>query len=154
MHSEYHDLVCTHCGERETLRPGQLLDRLRATGVLRRAKDPDPDEILELVRANLGKLTCPACERAGMKLEASATDDDAEAWGDPKPCEACGALIPAERLELFPNTTLCVACQQANERGEDTGPAEYCPYCGNVMQLRKARSGITRYVLECPSCRR
>lgn len=152
----YHDLVCPHCAARESLRPDQLLHRLRQAGVLRRAKDPELDEILQLVQANLARLTCGTCERIGLRLEAAATaNDDEEDWGDPKPCERCKALIPAERLELFPGTTLCVKCQQASERGDDGGAVDYCPRCGNVLQLRKARGdGISRYVMECPSCRR
>lgn len=31
-------------------------------------------------------------------------------------CESCGAAIPAERLELFPAATTCVACKQIAER--------------------------------------
>jgi DnaK suppressor protein len=31
-------------------------------------------------------------------------------------CESCGTAIPAERLELFPAATTCVACKQVAER--------------------------------------
>jgi DnaK suppressor protein len=31
-------------------------------------------------------------------------------------CESCGNAIPAERLELFPAATHCVACKQIAER--------------------------------------
>ena len=31
-------------------------------------------------------------------------------------CERCGNEIPAERLELFPTTTLCVDCKKLAER--------------------------------------
>jgi DnaK suppressor protein len=31
-------------------------------------------------------------------------------------CESCLAPIPAERLELFPTATTCVACKQRTER--------------------------------------
>jgi hypothetical protein len=150
----YHELVCPRCQQREGQRPDQLLERLRAAGVMRRAEKPDEAEIVELFRVQQAKLACAACGHVGLSLEEPKPDEGAD-WGDPQPCERCGALIPAERLELFPNTTLCVKCQQASERGGDSGPAEYCPHCGSIMQLRKARgSGITRYALECPSCRR
>lgn len=152
----FHDLVCPACAARNTLRPDQLLHQLRNAGVLRRAKDPDVDEIVQLAQANLARLKCESCGQIGLRLEESpiTRDDDAD-WGDPIPCERCKALIPAERLELFPGTTLCVKCQQASERGDHGGAVEYCPRCGNILQLRKARGdGISRYTMECPSCRR
>jgi DNA-directed RNA polymerase subunit M/transcription elongation factor TFIIS len=153
--SYYHELVCPACNWRDGLSPDQLLERLRAAGVMRRAQQPEEAEIVELLRAQQSKLVCSACGHVGLLLEEPSTKDEDEDWGDPKPCERCGALIPAERLELFPNTTLCVKCQQAAERGGDSEPAEYCPRCGSIMQLRKARgSGITRYAMECPSCLR
>ncbi|MFQ5612326.1 MAG: TraR/DksA C4-type zinc finger protein [Anaerolineae bacterium] len=31
-------------------------------------------------------------------------------------CERCGQPIPPERLEIFPETTLCVSCKQMVER--------------------------------------
>ena len=31
-------------------------------------------------------------------------------------CESCAEAIPAERLELFPAATTCVACKQRSER--------------------------------------
>jgi hypothetical protein len=30
-----------------------------------------------------------------------------------RPCQRCGATIPAERIEAIPETRLCVACSQA-----------------------------------------
>ena len=30
-----------------------------------------------------------------------------------RPCQRCGAEIPAERVEALPDTRLCVACSQA-----------------------------------------
>ncbi len=32
-------------------------------------------------------------------------------------CEKCGAQIPIERLEIMPETTLCVRCASERERG-------------------------------------
>lgn len=31
----------------------------------------------------------------------------------PRPCERCGTMIPAERVEALPDTRLCVACSRA-----------------------------------------
>ncbi len=154
--SYYHDLICPACAASENLRPDQLLHRLRNAGVLRRAKDPDVEEIILLAQANLPKLKCETCGNIGLQLQdTSSAADEEEDWGDPKPCERCKALIPAERLELFPGTTLCVKCQQASERGDHGGAVEYCLRCGNILLMRKARGdGISRYVMECPSCRK
>jgi DksA/TraR C4-type zinc finger protein len=30
-----------------------------------------------------------------------------------RPCERCGTMIPPERIEVLPETRLCVACSQA-----------------------------------------
>ena len=30
-----------------------------------------------------------------------------------RPCERCGAMIPPERIEVLPETRLCVACSKA-----------------------------------------
>jgi hypothetical protein len=147
-----HELHCLHCGERERVTIAQLLARLRAAGVLKRAVDPEEAEILVLAEANRPRLACTACGETGLSL-AELPDDGDEDWGDPKPCERCGTLIPAERLALFPAATLCVKCQQAEERG-DSGEAEYCERCGSMLQLRKAASGVTRYVQYCPACGR
>ena len=29
-----------------------------------------------------------------------------------RPCQQCGAMIPAERIEVLPQTRLCVACSK------------------------------------------
>ena len=33
-------------------------------------------------------------------------------------CQSCGAEIAAERLEIMPETTLCLACKAAGERSQ------------------------------------
>ncbi len=87
---------------------------------------------------------------AAARLEA-----DDEAWGMARKCELCSGVIPAERIEIFPDTRLCVACQQRDERGEIAGAAEYCARCGSIMTLRQSRgTGITRYEMVCPVCAR
>ena len=30
-----------------------------------------------------------------------------------RPCQRCGTMIPAERIEVLPETRLCVTCSQA-----------------------------------------
>jgi hypothetical protein len=31
----------------------------------------------------------------------------------PRPCERCGELIPPERIEVLPDTRLCIQCSKA-----------------------------------------
>jgi predicted RNA-binding Zn-ribbon protein involved in translation (DUF1610 family) len=112
------------------------------------------DLLAELFRASVGNFTCPQCGNAGLTVTPGESLDN-EAWGEARKCESCGAPIPAERLEVFPDSRLCVACQNRDERGELTGPAEHCPRCGSVMELSQSRgSGITRYLMTCRACGR
>lgn len=76
-------------------------------------------------------------------------------------CETCGSEIPPERLELYPDATLCVACKDAEERKPPvTGPGSpvdaTCPLCGHKLVWRKARDpDIRGYFLGCstyPAC--
>jgi hypothetical protein len=150
----YFDVSCTQCGRRESLRPDQMTAKLRAAGLLRRAQDPDPELVAELFSAALERLRCEHCGNLGLSI-APAAEEEEDDWGDPTPCERCGGPIPAERMELFPGTKLCVTCQQKSESGDTGGAVEYCSHCGDILQLRKAGgSGITRYIMVCPSCRR
>ena len=154
--SDDHDLVCLGCAEREKLSLTDMLARLRAAGLLKRAKDPDVSLVVELLKSNASSWSCAACGRQGLAVEPSRDEFADEDWGDAKACERCKAIIPSERLELFPKATLCRDCQAKSEQDNgDTGAAEYCPHCGDVMQLRRSRgAGISRFVMECPSCRR
>jgi RNA polymerase-binding transcription factor DksA len=146
----YHDLVCLACGARATLSAIDVLARLRAAGLLKRAKEPDAETVAELLKSTATTWACERCGRTGLAVEAARDDLANEDWGQAKACERCHAPIPAERLELFPQTTLCVRCQQGAEQGDDP---EYCPRCGSILEIRRLRgSGLTRYVMECPSC--
>lgn len=134
----------------------QAIARLRSIGML--ARDvPDDATLLELARVAAGRLPCAECGATGLNVE-RARDDDAELWGDPLPCECCGAMIPAERLAIFPDSKVCAACQAKLDRGEAAGGVEYCPRCGAPMVVRASRgSGITRYQQVCSRgarCRR
>jgi predicted RNA-binding Zn-ribbon protein involved in translation (DUF1610 family) len=116
--------------------------------------DVATDLLIELFRTSAGRFACPQCGKTALAATPSEPLDD-EAWGEPRKCESCGAPIPSERLEVFPETRLCVACQNRDDRGELTGPPEYCPHCGSVMVLKRSSgTGITRYIMSCPACRR
>jgi predicted RNA-binding Zn-ribbon protein involved in translation (DUF1610 family) len=147
-------LDCPRCSWRRVLDEQQVVERLRQIKMLRRAANPDPDLVLELFTAAAARFPCPHCDTTGLRAqEASGQEDD---WDDPgRSCEACGQPIPRERIELFPVATRCAACQRRSDLGGADEVAEYCPRCGSVMVTRPASgSGITRYELSCPQCRR
>ena len=144
---------CPACSHVEETPHDVLYQRLRGAGLLRRveAKETkDPDYLLQLAGSVKEKLTCPNCG-PGNYLPESTADEEAT-WGDARKCTSCQALISPERLEVFPDTTLCPACQQKAEKG-DTSQPEYCARCGTPMQVRQRRGrGIAAYELACPSC--
>lgn len=151
------ELACPACSWTTVCGPAAALQWLGRARMTRRDADVDPELIGELLRAAAEKLACPQCSHSPLAARPVAEEDadDDEAWGMARTCAECGKPIARERLEAFPEARLCVACQSHDERGEATGPAEYCPRCGNVMTLRQTRSaGITRYVQACPQCRR
>ena len=144
---------CPACSYVEETPPSALFERLRKAGLLRRVEAEeakDIDFLLELAGGTKDKFICPSCGAAGWLPELS--DDEGASWGDSRKCASCGTVISPERLEVFPDTTLCPPCQQKSEKG-NTGQAEYCPRCGTPMQVRQRRGrGIAAYELACPSC--
>ena len=82
--------------------------RLRALGSLRREKEPSPELVFELFRSAADRLPCSKCGSVGMVIGPCEDEWDDESWGMQRGCNSCGKPIPAERLELFPNTRLCV----------------------------------------------
>jgi len=111
--------------------------------------------VRELFEARLGRLRCAACGGRGLSIESRGGEDDGD-WGDVRCCEACGEPIAEARLQVFPDASLCVDCQQKEERREPVGgEREFCDRCGTVLEVRQSASrGLTRYVLYCPACRR
>ena len=120
--------------------------------MVRRGTAPEPDLLGELFRTAAPRFACPECGTVGLTA-GDAEDDDEEDWGMARKCEDCGRPIASERLEVFPDTRLCVLCQAKDDRGEAAGQEDYCPRCGSVMTLRQSRRGVTRYVMICPRCR-
>jgi predicted RNA-binding Zn-ribbon protein involved in translation (DUF1610 family) len=146
------DLRCRACGWITICGPPQMIEWLSRHRLVKQTSIPEVDLLAELFRASAGRFACPQCGQSGLVTTPSEPLDD-EAWGEARKCETCGAPIPPERLDVFPDTRLCVACQNREERGELTGPAEYCPRCGSVMELSQSRKvGITRYVMTCRAC--
>lgn len=148
------EAVCGRCGFVERLSLLELVARLRALGMLKRGDDAGEQYVLELAAAARERLKCSSCDRGGILVNLAEDRDDFEASS--RPCAACGAAIPAERLELFPNSELCAACQQRVDRGQTPDQHDdYCPLCGTRMVVRQRRgSGIAGYELICPACRR
>jgi len=151
--SEWIRLTCPHC--RASLMHGlpEMLQRLQSLGMLRREKQPEPGLVMELFRSSVSRMPCGECGRTGLMF--ASDEDEDEVWGGGRRCEACDQLIPRERVQLLPSVKLCVACQGKQESGAAIGPAEYCPRCGSVMQLKlRSGGGLTGYRQYCPECRK
>lgn len=145
--------VCPHCGNVESLSEFEVKSNLRKLGMLRREDERGADFILQLASAARERLSCTACGGVGVSIEPTPDDE----WAAPsRQCAACGATIPAERLELFPDSDLCAACQSRVDRGQTPDRHDdYCPRCGTRMTVRQRRgSGLAGYEMICPACRR
>lgn len=145
---------CPACSHSEETPQDALFQRLRGQGLLRRVETKeakDLDYLLQLAGSVRDKFTCPRCGSGGFLPERASAEEAAAHWGDQRKCSRCHSLISPERLEVFPDTTLCPACQRNEERG-DSGSEDYCPRCGTPRQLRQRRGGIAAYELVCPSC--
>ena len=151
-------LTCPDCGWRTVCGPAEIASRLRLVGLLRRDGDPEEEILAALLPEAAPRMTCPSCKRIGLiEGEADEADDDDD-WQAAVLCESCRKPIPPERLEVFPNTRRCVACQERAESGEpDPEEPEFCPRCGALVELRVSRGGgLTRYKRFCtgdPRCR-
>jgi hypothetical protein len=146
------EVRCLHCGKLEVWGLERALRELVRAGRYRTRADFDPDMIRELFLIHADKINCPQCSQKG--LSARIAPKEGWSWADETCCERCGKIIPPERLTAVPDTTLCVPCQMALERGESGDVAKYCPRCGEIMTLKPVASGgITRYEQVCPKCR-
>ncbi len=148
---EQQQLTCPQCRRSWLCGPEAMLDWLRRVKKARRDTAAEPELIAELFRVNAGNFSCPECGARGL-VASPASEDDAD-WPMARSCQECGRPIGRERVESLPDVRLCVDCQARADRGvSDTD--EYCPNCGSKMVLRQTRTGIARYVLACPQCRR
>jgi hypothetical protein len=141
----------TLCGEAEITR------RLRTLGLFRRATDPPEEMVREVLKSQGSRLPCDRCSKTGLSVRLDVDASERGEWEQVVVCEICREPIPLERLEIKPNATRCVACQDAADRGRSFVEPDYCPKCGSLLELRVSRAGgITRYKLWCtgnPSCR-
>ena len=145
--------TCPRCGREEQSGRRELIGRLRDLGMLRRDDGRDLALLLELARSRGAEIRCPGCDAAGFAPEETFGDDFDDA-PPPRPCMACGNTIPAERVELFPESDLCARCQEKVDRGESLSGDDYCDRCGTPLVVRKTSAGVTRYQQVCPQCRR
>jgi RNA polymerase-binding transcription factor DksA len=147
---------CRACGHTERFTIDQLANRLRELGCLRRQAEPSPELALELAQSALADARFGKCAQCGAGALGTTTEqdeaDDAALWGDARHCERCKQVIPPERLEIFPGTRLCPACQRKDEAGA-SDEREFCPRCGDVLQLRAVRKPGAAYQMVCPSCK-
>ena len=103
----------------------------------------------------LSKITCSACGARGTEITFSdrqegKTRDDTIQW-----CHVCGSSIEAGRLEIFPETNICMKCKDTPITNKPT-IEDRCPRCGGVLVDRTPREGLTRYFRGCsnfPKCR-
>jgi DnaK suppressor protein len=80
---------------------------------LRIPVDPDIDEAdPSLAEHDLARALLRQTQQALLAVERALTHTKNGTYGL---CETCGHTIPAERLEIFPETTLCVPCKTAQE---------------------------------------
>lgn len=151
-------LSCPSCGWRTVCGSADIASRLRLVGLLRRDKDPDDDILAALFDDAAARMTCPTCKQVGLTAGDADTADDDDDWQTAVLCEACRKPIDPERLEVFPDSKRCVACQARSESGvPEPDEPDFCPRCGSLVELRVSRgSGLTRYRRFCtgqPSCR-
>lgn len=130
----------------------ELDGQLRRLGMIKREEQADLALLLELARIKKPDLRCPNCRKPGYT--ADAVDPNEDDWGCGKPCANCGAEIPAERLELFPDQELCAKCQGKIEAGGQLSGDDFCPRCGTPMVVKLGGGGVSRYRQICPSCQR
>ncbi len=159
-------LVCTQCGWRTIGGEEEIVRRLRALGLFRRAPHPPIELVSELLKTHAHRLTCDACHNTGLyspavsagSLAGSLAESESRGdWQQAILCQICREPISPDRLEVFPNARRCAKCQDLSDRGAEPITPEYCPKCGALVELRVSRGGgITRYKRFCtgqPPCR-
>jgi len=145
-------LRCPGCGRVMVVGHAERLAALQQIGMLKKAKNPEPDLVAELFQTSIERIPCLGCGASGLLPAWPGERDDGE-WPQARACEVCKKPIGAERLEVFPTATRCAACQNREARGE-AEEVDYCPKCGSIREMRPAPSRSGSYRMFCPSCRR
>ena len=146
------ELRCPSCDDIQRYGLQDIVALLTSQGKLRKDKDPPWELLEELFRSAAASLSCGECGRTGLGV--SREDDlEDEEWGAPRRCEVCGQPIPAERMEVFPDTRVCVSCKVGDEHRPVDDEPQYCSHCGAVLQMKlSSGSGISRYRMACLEC--
>jgi predicted RNA-binding Zn-ribbon protein involved in translation (DUF1610 family) len=111
------ELRCPSCSWQSICGVPQMVEQLQKHRLLRPQADLDTAIVTELFRVSADKFACPQCGHSGL-LARQPEPLDEEEWGMARRCAECGKEIPTERLEVFPEATLCAECQRKDERGE------------------------------------
>ena len=141
---------CTDCSVEKRLSDQEMLAKLQSRGMLKRESKPDAALLRELLGTICNAMPCNDCGNLGMSIH----DDWSDEWSDEVYCEGCKKQIDPERLEVYPDSTLCQNCQASQEaRGTPGEETEYCMRCGGQMKLtRRGGAGLAGYQLVCSDC--
>ena len=144
-------ICCRNCGVRRTETLGDVLAFLRQRGRLRREASPSWDFLVQVWNLEHQGIDCSNCEAPTLALVRYAADDD---WEEDtrRVCETCSRPIDVERLEVFPETTVCSKCKSRAESGELAGDAGYCPQCGGHLDVAVSRGRSGAYQERCQAC--
>lgn len=144
-------ICCRNCGVRRTQTVGDVLALLRQQGRLRRDASPSWEFLVQVWQLEQQGVVCANCEQPAIELLPYAAEGD---WGDDtlRVCESCSRPIDEERLEVFPDTTVCSTCKANSEQGEAGGDSDYCPQCGGHMNMVVSRGRSGSYLQRCQAC--
>ncbi|MCA9162072.1 MAG: TraR/DksA C4-type zinc finger protein [Planctomycetales bacterium] len=146
-------LQCSACGHRAISANAEMVSRMRTVGMLMRDKSPDPRLLDALLPTAAARMRCDGCGQTGLNIEPFEDEWDDAAFSGGRSCESCGSIIPAERLAALPDTRVCARCQQSRESGRSSDEPEFCPRCGDLLQMRStSQGGVTRYAMWCRTC--
>lgn len=153
--AEYRKIVCKDCGFETFLDENGLCDWLVRHGILKPNHQADDELVYELFHASLSRFSCPEC--GSSRLNVSVVTDDFSDL-EPRRCKGCRRVIPAERVEIFPDAEYCAVCMEKIENDEPLPiQAEYCPICGKMMEPTEVCEGGKTYIQwvcrTIPSCR-
>jgi len=145
-------LRCPECSHERVLGFSEKVSLLRGQGQLRREKEPTAELIDALFAGLLPRLPCRHCGATGLQPGTLEAEEDEAFWGAARRCEGCQQPIPPERLEVFPDTPFCTACQARGGTSAAADERDFCPRCGTPMTMALRRSGRTGFQSRCPSC--
>ncbi len=171
-------LQCSACQHMVTLDAAGRLRWLQRHGHLRRVSDPHSDLVDPLFTSqretssvrNASRVrwviaTAEAVRMGGQSSKVvissiatsqrrSSSEDDPEFWVKLEGAKLAGGKIASERLQVLPDTKLCMACAQTEQCATacSTLSDESCPRCGNWLHWITRRSSLQNHALSCRHC--